>query len=71
MIGGGSLPEESLPTRAVALSAEGRAGDRLARALRERAIVARIEDGRVLLDPRTIDPGDDTTVARACAEVLA
>ena len=68
MIGGGSLPEESLPTRLVALDApRGVNATALAARLRERGIVARVEDGRVLLDPRTIAPGDDDAVVRACA----
>ncbi len=72
MIGGGSLPEESLPTRLVALaSSRGRNSTMLAARLRERSVIARVEDGRVLLDPRTIDPADDERVAQACAEALA
>ena len=72
MIGGGSLPEESLPTRLVALaSSRGRNSTTLAARLRERSVIARVEDGRVLLDPRTIDPADDERVAQACAEALA
>jgi L-seryl-tRNA(Ser) seleniumtransferase len=72
MIGGGSLPEESLPSKLVALSARrGRNVTAIAAALRSRAVIARVEDGRVLLDPRTIDPADDDRVARACVESLA
>jgi L-seryl-tRNA(Ser) seleniumtransferase len=72
MIGGGSLPEESLPSRLVALSPPPGANvTALAARLRSRRIVARVEDGRVLLDPRTIAPEDDAAVARACRDVLA
>ena len=68
MIGGGSLPEESLPTRLVALNARrGINATAFAARLRERGVVARVEDGRVLLDPRTIAPDDDGAVVRACA----
>ena len=71
MIGGGSLPEESLPTRLVALApSRGRNATRLAARLRERGVVARVDDARVLLDPRTIDPADDNRVVQACAEAL-
>jgi L-seryl-tRNA(Ser) seleniumtransferase len=68
MIGGGSLPEESLPSRVVAL--EGRSPNALAARLREHRVVARVEDGRVLLDPRTIAPEDDHTVVQACRAAL-
>ncbi len=68
MVGGGSLPEESLPTRLVALDAQrGFNATTLAARLRERGVVARVKDGRVLLDPRTIAPDDDGAVVRACA----
>ncbi len=72
MIGGGSLPEESLPTRLVAITApRGLNATALAARLRACDIVARVEDDRVLLDPRTIDPADDDRVASACASCLA
>lgn len=71
MIGGGSLPGESLPAKLVALTpARGANATTLAARLRERGIVARVEDSRVLLDPRTIDAADDDGVARGCAEAL-
>ncbi|MCX6028548.1 MAG: L-seryl-tRNA(Sec) selenium transferase [Chloroflexi bacterium] len=64
-IGGGSLPGETLPTRAVALSHP--APDALAAALRagEPPVVARIADGRLLLDPRTVQPGEDEALLGA------
>jgi L-seryl-tRNA(Ser) seleniumtransferase len=65
MIGGGSLPEESLPTKLVAIPAAGGAElEALARRLRlgDPPIVGRIEGGRLLLDPRTVDPRDDAKV---------
>jgi L-seryl-tRNA(Ser) seleniumtransferase len=68
MIGGGSLPEESLPTRLLAL--DGRSPNALAARLREHRVVARVEDGRVLLDPRTIAPDDDHAVVQACREAM-
>jgi L-seryl-tRNA(Ser) seleniumtransferase len=68
MIGGGSLPEESLPSRLVAL--EARSPNALAGRLRDRRVIARVEAGRVLLDPRTITPEDDEAVAQACRDSL-
>ena len=53
-IGGGSLPGESLPTWLLSLAAE--SAPELAKRLRdaEMPVIARIEDDRVLLDPRTV-----------------
>ena len=60
MIGGGSLPEESLPTRLLAL--EVKKPTLFLKQLREQPtpIIARIEDGRVLFDPRTVFQSQDT-----------
>ncbi len=51
-VGGGSLPGETMPTRALALS--GTSPDALQTELRGYGVIARINDGRVLLDPRTV-----------------
>jgi L-seryl-tRNA(Ser) seleniumtransferase len=53
-IGGGSLPEETLPTFVLALVIEN--PDKLATALRNKnpAIVGRIQSDRILFDPRTV-----------------
>jgi L-seryl-tRNA(Ser) seleniumtransferase len=53
-VGGGSLPEETLPTWTLAL--EPRRPDALAARLRAAPtpVIARVEQGRVLLDPRTV-----------------
>lgn len=62
MVGGGSLPGESLPTVLLALDPRpGDTVDALAARLRtgDPAVVARIDEGRVVLDPRTVDPADD------------
>ena len=64
-IGGGSAPGSSLPTRLVAVRTP-RPDDLLAR-LRaaEPPIVARIEKDLVVLDLRTVLPGDDSLLAAA------
>lgn len=56
MVGGGSLPEESLPSKAVSLAGEGAYLTRLAQRLREGnpPVVGRIERDALILDPRTI-----------------
>jgi L-seryl-tRNA(Ser) seleniumtransferase len=55
-VGGGALPLLELPGPAVALDPGSAGADALAAALRagEPAVVGRIHDGRVLLDPRTL-----------------
>jgi L-seryl-tRNA(Ser) seleniumtransferase len=71
MIGGGSLPEESLPTTLLALPPGD--ADAIAAALRigDPPVVARIEDGRVLLDLRTVAPGEVSHLARRLMQVLS
>ncbi len=58
-VGGGSLPGETLPTRAVALAIA--SPDEFAARLRQNhpPIVARIEEGRVVFDPRTVLPAEE------------
>ena len=55
-VGGGSLPGTSLPSRLVAIQAAD--PDQLATRLRQEKIpvIGRIQDGRFLIDPRTILP---------------
>jgi L-seryl-tRNA(Ser) seleniumtransferase len=70
-VGGGSLPGETLES--VGLVVTGHAADALARRLRtgDPAVVARVQDGAVLLDLRTIDPADDAALGEALARALA
>jgi len=64
-IGGGSLPEETLPTRALAVTVS-KPQAFLAR-LRAAAppVIARVEEGRVLLDPRTVMYDEDEQLIAA------
>src|SRR5262245_34818833 len=54
--GGGSAPEEGLETALVAVGARGRSARAIETALRagEPPVIARIDEGRVLLDLRTV-----------------
>ncbi len=72
MIGGGSLPEESLPTKLVAVT-PGRAltASKILGSLRARGVIARIEEDRVLLDVRTVESSDDGRVGAAVMDALA
>jgi L-seryl-tRNA(Ser) seleniumtransferase len=70
-VGGGSLPGETLPSIGVALTV--RPATRLAARLRDGdpVVVGRIEDGRVVLDLRTVDPSHDTRLAEVVEQALA
>ena len=73
-VGGGSFPGAKLKTWLVRLTPDTRhpTPDTVAERLREAhpPIIARIADGRVLLDPRTIFPDQIETVARAARAAL-
>jgi L-seryl-tRNA(Ser) seleniumtransferase len=72
-VGGGSLPGERLPTTALAIMPRpGRAAD-LLRRLREHEppVIGRIEQDRVLLDPRTVLPDEDDALLDAVVAALA
>jgi L-seryl-tRNA(Ser) seleniumtransferase len=73
MIGGGSLPGESLPTRVLAIPGEGAWLTRLARDLRlaDPPVVARIDGGRLLFDPRTVAPEDEGVLCQAVRAAMA
>lgn len=69
-VGGGSLPGQTLPTRALALTMP--SIDALAAQLRrsDPPVIARIEDQRLLLDPRTVLPEQDKTLIAALRHTL-
>ena len=70
-VGGGSLPEETQPSFAVAIG--GGPPMRIAQALRsaDPPVVARIVEERVALDLRSVLPEDDEVLARAVTGALA
>lgn len=70
MIGGGSLPEESLLTRVLAVSCA--APERVARSMRHNdpPVIGRVEHGLLLLDPRTVSPADDHLIVGALEQHL-
>jgi len=71
VIGGGAAPSSVLPTRLVALTCDGLSTDELAARLRtsDPPIVARVEDGRVLLDLRTVFAEQDGMIVAALTEI--
>ncbi|MFQ5946265.1 MAG: L-seryl-tRNA(Sec) selenium transferase [Anaerolineae bacterium] len=70
-VGGGSLPEETLPSWLVSLVVP--SADRLSRRLREGdpPIVARVEDGRLILDPRTVQAEQDELLISGMRNALS
>jgi L-seryl-tRNA(Ser) seleniumtransferase len=71
VIGGGAAPASTLPTRLLALSAGSNSADRLMAHLRsqEPPIVARVQDGSVLIDLRTVFPEQDGLIIAALQSV--
>ena len=71
-VGGGSFPGAVLPTTLVALDAGGLGPDGLALRLRlgNPPVVARVGDGRVLLDPRTLPPSAYGEIGAALRHAL-
>ncbi|HNT53754.1 MAG TPA: L-seryl-tRNA(Sec) selenium transferase [Anaerolineaceae bacterium] len=70
-VGGGSLPEETLPTRLLALSSP--QPNRLTARLRASSppVIARVESDQVLCDPRTVLPEQDVALLAALRLALA
>ena len=70
-IGGGSAPGAVLPTRLIAVTHPTLSATKLEAHLRSQPVpvIARIENDRVILDLRTVDPADDTRVASAFGSV--
>jgi L-seryl-tRNA(Ser) seleniumtransferase len=73
VIGGGAAPSSVLPTRLIALSCAGVSADELSARLRaaDPPVVARVEDGRVLLDLRTVFPEQDEAVRATLLALLS
>jgi len=70
MIGGGSLPEETLPTALIAVEIS--APSDAARALRlgDPAVVSRVQDDLLLLDLRTVLPREEEALIARLREVI-
>jgi L-seryl-tRNA(Ser) seleniumtransferase len=70
-VGGGSLPGETLPSFGLALHA--RSADGILTRLRtgRPVVIGRIEDGRVVIDLRTVGPARDDELAEAIATAVS
>jgi L-seryl-tRNA(Ser) seleniumtransferase len=71
VIGGGAAPSSVLPTRLLALSCAGLSADELASRLRasDPPTIARVEQGRVLLDLRTVFEDQDSAILAALQRI--
>ena len=71
VIGGGAAPSASLATRLLAITCQGLSADELSSRLRafDPPIIARVEEGRVLLDLRTVSPEQDEAVISAMRSI--
>jgi L-seryl-tRNA(Ser) seleniumtransferase len=69
VIGGGAAPSATLPTRLLAVTCQSLGADELCARLRasEPPVIARVEEGRVLLDLRAVFPEQDQVVIAALA----
>ncbi len=67
VIGGGAAPSAVLPTRLLAVAREGLSADEISARLRasEPPVIARVEEGRVLLDLRTVFAEQEENVIAA------
>ena len=72
VLGGGAAPGATLPSRSVAVHCAKLSPDELMNRLRryETPIIARVEDGRVRLDLRTVEPSQDAIVLAALASII-
>ena len=73
VIGGGAAPGSKLPTTLLAVSCVDKSASELAEALRanQPPVIARVEEGRVLIDLRTVFPEQETAIAAALERVSA
>jgi L-seryl-tRNA(Ser) seleniumtransferase len=71
VLGGGAAPSSVLPTLLIAITSAKLSADELLAKLRsaDPPIVARIEEGRVLLDLRTVFPEQDRQIATALERI--
>jgi L-seryl-tRNA(Ser) seleniumtransferase len=71
VIGGGAAPSAVLPTRLLAVSAESLSADELVSRLRLSTppVIARVEEGHVLLDLRTVFPEQDEVLVQALSQI--
>jgi L-seryl-tRNA(Ser) seleniumtransferase len=74
LVGGGSTPAQSLPTRVLRFASWRHSASELEARLRSgegvAPVIARIEDDRLLIDLRTVFPAQETALAEALVQAL-
>ena len=72
-VGGGSFPGKDQPTWVVIIRAVGRSDEELSSALRRQSppIICRVQEGNVLVDPRTVAPSEEAEFLAAVKCALA
>jgi len=73
LIGGGSAPSAVLPTTLIALTSDKLSAQEMAARLRrsDPPVIARVEEGRVLLDLRTVFPQQDEVLKQLLVQIAA
>jgi L-seryl-tRNA(Ser) seleniumtransferase len=71
VLGGGSAPGATLPTKLIAVTSDDLSADEIANRLRmsDPPIVTRVDEGRVLLDLRTVLPEQDSAIGNALSKI--
>jgi L-seryl-tRNA(Ser) seleniumtransferase len=71
-VGGGSLPGQTLPTKVLAISVDSVSAlaEKLRHSEHTPPVISRIEDNRLLLDPRTVLPEQDNVLIAALKNAL-
>jgi L-seryl-tRNA(Ser) seleniumtransferase len=70
VIGGGATPEQAIPTWLIAIACADVAGVEARLRAGDPPVIARIEDGRLLLDLRTVLPEEETELVAALKATL-
>jgi len=70
--GGGAFPEIRLPSRCVTITAPGMSAARMEKSMRSHtpAIIGRIDNERFVMDPRTLQKGEEKVIAAALKTIL-
>jgi L-seryl-tRNA(Ser) seleniumtransferase len=75
VIGGGSTPDQQLPTALITVASARHSTSELEERLRKpakaTAVIARIEDQRLILDLRTVSPSEESELAAAITSALS
>ncbi len=72
MSGGGAFPDLSLPTKCILVEPSHMSAAHLERKMRMHrpSIIGRIENDRFIMDPRTIQEGEEMIISRALVKIL-